>query len=165
MTTIPSTGGGSGIGPGPAALLLTTAAPEQSRCFSFCLGSKILLSSFANTGQHILPEDGWRSQPLCAVLSDLSGLPTDPTSRAWGSHLKASGLVYWGCDGFSSLPTHVLEEVITLAVMTYCFERPSLLSSLQADKGSKGTLLGCFVRALPWVPHLFWFGYGLGNLS
>lgn len=110
MTTIPPTGGGSGIGPGPAALLLTTAAPEQSRCFSFCLGSKILLSSFANTGQHILPEDGWRSQLLCAVLSDLSGLPTGPTSRARGSHLKASGLVYWGCDGFASLPTHVLEE-------------------------------------------------------
>jgi hypothetical protein len=32
----------------PTASLLTTAAPDQSRCFSFRLGSKILLSTFAN---------------------------------------------------------------------------------------------------------------------
>lgn len=93
------------------------------------------------------------------------GCPQALPLGMWVS-LEGSGLVYWGCGGFASLPTCVLEQEPHLQLWPTALKGHwHFALPFAADKGSKGTLLGCFVRALPWAPHLFWFGCGLGNLS
>lgn len=169
MTTIPPSkgGGNGGLGPGPAALLLTTAAPEQSRCFSFCFGSKILLGSFANTRQHILPEHGWKSQPLWATGLDLPSLPAGRTPSVTCIPLgrrKDLGTVV--LSGLLPYPPMCWKRNHTV-VVTGCFKRLSrwhCALPFRADRRERGHFLGLFFFRMPsCVPHLFWFGCGLGN--
>lgn len=96
------------------------------------------------------------------------GCPQAPPPGHMYLFWQASGLVYWSCGRFASLPTPVLEEEPHLQLdwplWKACWAG-TLLPLLRLDKGSKGALLGCFVGTLPRVPHLFWFGCRLGNLS
>lgn len=149
MTTIPPSkgGGNGGLGPGPAALLLTTAAPEQSRCFSFCFGSKILLGSFANTRQHILPEHGWKSQPLWATGLDLPSLPAGRTPSVTCIPLgrrKDLGTVV--LSGLLPYPPMCWKRNHTV-VVTGCFKRLSrwhCALPFRADRRERGHFLGLF---------------------
>lgn len=168
MTTIPPSkgSGGGSLGPGPAALLLTTAAPEQSRCFSFCFGSKILLGSFANTRQHILPEDGWKSQPLWAARLDLPSLPAGRTPSVTciplGRRKDLGTVVLSGLLPYPPMCWKRSHLRLWLAALKGCHVG-TVLSRSGLTEGSEGIFLDCFFRMPSCVPHLFWFGCGLGN--
>lgn len=144
----------------PAALLLTTAALDWSRCFSFCLGSKILLSSFANIEQPTLPDD-WL-EPVATVCSQVRFLLSAiwlPPLGAMRLTSQASGLVNCNPLGFVSLPTHVifprkimLDEQphlwLQLAALKGCHVGTLLLPVVGLQKGVRvlcwDVLLGCF---------------------
>lgn len=167
MTTIPPTSKSS-IEHVPSPLLLTTAALDYSRCFSFCLGSKILLSSFASREQHTLPDE-WLEilALLCNQLRFLLSTIRPPPLGSLHLTNQASGLVTlqssWVC-----FPTHPcnfpkennVRRAASLVVTTCGIKRLShwnfAPTSYGFTKRSWGTLLGCFVRMLFWIfPYLF----------
>lgn len=152
MTTIPPTSKNS-LDLVPAALLLTTAALDYSRCFSFCLASKILLSSFANIEQYTLPDE----QPAilatsCNKVRFLLSTTRPPLQGSTHLTSQASGLVNYSPRGFASLPTHLIfSKKITLE------EQPHLWLQLAALKGCHiGTLLLPVVGLQKGVRVLCW---------
>lgn len=159
MTTIPPTSKSS-IDHVPSPLLLTTAALDYSRCFSFCLGSKILLSSFASREQHTVPDE-WLEilALLCSQLRFLLSTISPPPLGSLHLTNQASGLVNCSPLGFASLPTHVIfpkkimfEEQphlwLQLAALKGCHIRTLLLPVMGLQKGVGvlcwDVLLGCF---------------------
>lgn len=131
----------------------------QSRCFSFFLGSKILLSSFANREQHTLPDE-WLEilATLCNKVRFLLST-TGPTSGFHASCFPGLGTLNYSPLGLASLPIHVifpkkimLEKQphlwLQLAALKGCHTGTLLLPVVGLQKGVRvlcwGVLLRCF---------------------
>lgn len=132
MTTIPPTSKNS-LDLVPAALLLTTAALDYSRCFSFCLASKILLSSFANIEQYTLPDEQLAILATsCNKVRFLLSTMRPPTPRFHASYLPGlrtcklqSSWVCFPTHPFNFLKENNTGRATTLVVATCCFKRLS----------------------------------------